>query len=76
MCPISSIAMGGKVRIVKVPSLRCRYLERLVDMGLAPGSTIEICSTEGSFMTLRVGLHEMQIGPGLCRKIMVEELDR
>ena len=69
--PLTTVPAGQKLRIVSLAGGRGMY-QRLVSMGLVPGSEIEIVKrgAPGPFI-VTAGNCRLAIGTGMAQKIMV-----
>ena len=71
--PLTMVLSGKKVKIVSLTGGRGMQ-ERLVSMGMGPGSEIEVIrrGDPGPFI-VAIGEARMAIGTGMAQKIMVSE---
>jgi Fe2+ transport system protein FeoA len=75
MSPLNSIAPGRKVRVVRIPGIRCRFMDKVQEIGLAPGSTIDVLANDGDVIDLGIGSSEIKIGPALASGIYVRSVE-
>jgi len=72
LLPLAMMAEGESGEIVDVRGGR-GIVRRLIDMGLAPGTRVEVVSGAGGpgAMIVRVGGTKIGLGRGMARRVMV-----
>ena len=72
MIPLALVREGEKVRVSRVMGGR-GLVRRMMDLGLRPGTEIEIVSTSrtGPFV-IRLGEQRLGVGFGMAKKIFVD----
>lgn len=71
MSPLNSIVPGRKVKVVRIPKVQCRFMDKIQEIGLVPGSTIDVIANDGDVVDLGVGGLKIKIGPALASGIYV-----
>lgn len=72
MCPMNVISSGKKVKVIKILG-GCCHMKRLEEMGILPGSTVEVIQNNGGPIMLGIGNSRFAIGQGSANKIYVKE---
>lgn len=74
MSPLISVVSGRKVEIMRIPKVRCRFMEKVRKIGLVPGSTIDVLCNDGETIDLGIDGSKISIGPALASGIYVRVL--
>lgn len=74
--PISKVETGGKFRIVEVSdkeqlSQGCRMVQRLIDMGILPGTEGTVITNHGGRIVLLINNSRVALGRGMSQGINV-----
>lgn len=73
MCPVTAISPGKRVEVVKLLGGNT-FLTRLEEMGILPGTSLEIVSNGGGPVMLGVGNSRFAVGQGIASRIFVREI--
>jgi ferrous iron transport protein A len=68
------ISSGKRVEIVKVLG-GCCFMKRLEEMGILPGSAVEVVQNNGGPVMLGIGNSRFAIGQGAATRIYVKEIN-
>lgn len=72
MIPLMLAREGERVKISRVSGGH-GLIRRMTDLGLRPGTEVEIISATGNgFLVIRIGGQRLGVGLGMARKIFVE----
>jgi ferrous iron transport protein A len=70
---IDMLPPGARARVVRIDA-GVRAVRRIMEMGLTPGTVIEVVMSYGGPILVRVRGSVIAIGRGIARKILVEPL--
>ncbi len=70
---LDELPPGRRARVVRIEA-GTRALRRLVEMGLTPGTVVEVVADYGGPILVRVRGTVIAIGRGMARKVLVEPL--
>jgi len=68
---LDEVPPGRRARVVRIEA-GTRALRRLVEMGLTPGTVVEVVADYGGPILVRVRGTVLAIGRGMARKVLVE----
>ncbi len=68
---LDEVPPGTKARVVRLEA-GTRALRRLAEMGLTPGTIVEVLTDYGGPILVRVRGSVIAIGRGMARKVIVE----
>lgn len=74
MCPINVVPAGKTVEIRRLLGGRS-FILKLQEMGLFPGSFVNVIQNSGGALLVSVGSSRFAIGRGMAGKIFVSERD-
>jgi len=64
---------GSRARVVRIDA-GTRALRRIIEMGITPGTVVEVVGSYGGPILVRVRGAVLALGRGVARKILVEPL--
>ncbi len=71
---MDELPVGVKARVVRLEA-GTRALRRLAEMGLTPGSIVEVVMDYGGPILVRVRGTVIAVGRGMARKVVVEPIE-
>jgi len=73
MCPINIVAPGKRVEVLKLLG-GCSFSKRLQEMGIVPGSVLDVVRNDGGPLMIGVGNARFALGRGIGDRVYVREL--
>uniref|UniRef100_A0A7J3ZKA7 Ferrous iron transport protein A n=1 Tax=Fervidicoccus fontis TaxID=683846 RepID=A0A7J3ZKA7_9CREN len=74
LVPLASLPQGARARIVSI-NAGCGLVQRLMQMGLFPGTIVEVLENSRGPILIQVEGSRIAIGRGMASKILVEPLE-
>lgn len=71
--PLSDAKIGDRVRVLEIDGGR-KVTNRLMELGIMEGVTIDIVNNAGGPLILTVGNSRFALGQGIARKIKAEKI--
>ncbi len=72
---LDELPPGVKARVVRIEA-GTRAMRRLVEMGLTPGTQVEVVMDYGGPILVRVRGSVIAIGRGMARRVVVEPVEQ
>jgi len=73
LCPVSFISQGKTVEVMQLLG-GVSFLKKLKEMGILPGSILEVLQNNGGPVMLGLGNSRVALGQGIAKKIYVKEV--
>ena len=73
MCPIDFVGAGKKVQVIRLLG-GMSFMNKLKEMGILPGSELEVVQNNGGPILLGVGNSRFALGKGIANRIYVREI--